>query len=287
MEKSRREFIRQSVLGALMLNFGGTVLLTSCSGNRLKELGLITGVIQKELEQDWKKTLRKVAGIGYRYLEFGNFYGNSRENFIKFMNETGLKPLAGGTSLAPMKKEGALKKMIDDALALGKQYMVCYWPWMDDGNNKSLDDFKTASDDMNRLGEICNKAGIRFLMHNHNKEFVPVKGYKWGYEVMLENTDPELVGMELDLYWITYGGGDPIYLFDHYPHRFDIFHVKDMDKTPEKLYTCPGNGVIDFAPIFARSKDAGVKYYVVEIDENPEPMQCIEDSYHYLTNLKF
>jgi sugar phosphate isomerase/epimerase len=287
MEKSRREFIRKSLLGALMVNFGGTTMLSSCSDNRLRELGLITGVIQKELKEDWEKTLRKVAVIGYRYLEFGDFFGNDRAAFLKVMKEINLTPLAGGTSMAPMKKDGALQKMIDESLALGKKYMVCYWPWMDGGDNKTLDDFKTASDDLNRLGEICKKGGIRFLMHNHNKEFVPVKGYRWGYEVMLENTDPDLVGMELDLYWITYGGGDPIYLFDHYPHRFEIFHVKDMDKTPEKLYTCPGNGVIDFTSIFARSKDAGVKYYVVEIDENPDPMQCIEDSFHYLTDLRF
>ena len=287
MEKSRRDFIRQSLLGALALNFGGAAFLNSCSGNHLNELGLITGVIEKELEQDWEKTLRKVAGIGYRYLEFGDFFGSDRDTFLKIMKAINLKPLAGGTALAAMKDQAAFQKMIDEALALGKQYMVCYWPWMDGGDNKNLDDFKTASDDMNRLGEICKKSGIRFLMHNHNKEFVPVKGYRWGYEVMLENTDPALVGMELDLYWITYGGGDPVYLFDKYPHRFEIFHVKDMDKTPERIYTCPGNGIIDFASLFARSKDAGVKYYVVEIDENSEPIQCIENSYNYLMNLKF
>jgi sugar phosphate isomerase/epimerase len=287
MEKSRREFVKQSLLGAIFLNAGGASLLTSCSDSRINELGLITGVIEKELEQDWEKTLRKVAGIGYRYLEFGNFFGNDKERFLKVMNETGIKPLAGGTSLAGMKKEEDLMQMIDDALSLGKKYMVCYWPWMDGGDNKTLDDFKTASEEMNRLGEICNKAGIRFLMHNHNKEFVPVQGYRWGYEVMLENTDPKLVGMELDLYWITFGGGDPFYLFDKYPGRYEIFHVKDMDRTPEKLYTCPGNGVIDFAKIFARSKDAGVKYYVVEIDNNPDPIQCIQNSYQYLMNLKF
>ena len=90
--------------------------------------------------------------------------------------------------------------------------------------------------------------------------------------------------MQLDLYWIIKGGGDPLYLFEKYPGRYKIFHVKN---TPEKLYTCPGYGVIDFGEIFAKSKAAGVEYYIVEIDRHPEPMQCIEDSYNYLINLKF
>jgi sugar phosphate isomerase/epimerase len=77
-------------------------------------------------------------------------------------------------------------------------------------------------------------------------------------------------------------------LFNEYPGRYEMFHVKDMDNTSdEKNFTCPGYGVIDFASIFAKSKQAGVKYYIVEIDRHPEPMQCIEDSFHYLKNLRF
>ena len=186
-----------------------------------------------------------------------------------------------------MKKEGEPDRMIDEALALRKKYLVCYWPWMDGGDHKTLDDFKAAALEMNRLGDICNKSGIRFLMHNHNKEFVPVTGYRWGYEVMLQNTDPRLVGMELDLYWITKGGGDPIYFLEQYKHRFEILHVKDMDHPPDRLYTCPGYGIIDFASIFAKARRAGVKYYVVEVDETPDPVKCIEDSYKYLKDLRF
>ena len=287
MTTSRRDFLKQGALGTALLGFGIPSILSSCMKGRIEEPGLIVGVIRKELEEDWEGTLRKVAGMGYKYLEFGNHYGPDKETFKEFLKEIDLKPLAGGTSISEMKKEDQFKKMIDDSLDLGKKYMVCYWPWTDSGDNKKLDDFKIAADDLNKLGEICNQAGSRFLFHNHNKEFVPVGGYQWGYEVILENTDPELVGMELDLYWITKGGGDPLYLFNKYPHRYEIFHVKDMDKTSEKLYTCPGYGVIDFVSIFAKSGQAGVKYYVVEIDENPDPMKCVEVSCQYLKGLRF
>jgi sugar phosphate isomerase/epimerase len=228
-----------------------------------------------------------VANIGYTQLEFGGFYGNSIEQFKKFMKEIGLKPLSAGSSLGQMKKEDVLKKMIDDALYLNKKYMVCYWPWMDSGNNKKLDDFKKAAEELNKLGDQCNKAGIRFAFHNHDKEFVGVEGYQWGYEVFLKETDPAKVAMLLDLYWITKGGGDPIQLLKQYPNRFELFHVKDMDKTAERSFTCPGYGIIDFKKIFAEAKKAGVKHYIVEIDKAPNPIQCIRDSFSYLKNLRY
>lgn len=287
MTTSRRDFLIQGGLGAALLGLGASSTLSSCKADRIRELGLITGVIRKELQLDWESTLRKVAEIGYRYLEFGNHYGTDPAAFRKFLSETGMRPLAGGTTLSAMKKDDEFKKLIADSLVLGKKYMVCYWPWMDSADNKKLDDFKSASDDMNILGAICQSEGIQFLVHNHNKEFVPVEGFRWGYEVMIENTDPRLVGMELDVYWCAFAGGDSGYLLDKYPKRFKILHLKDMDKSPEKLYTCPGYGVIDFKSVFAKSEKSGVRYYVVEVDENPEPMKCIEDSYEYLMGMRF
>jgi sugar phosphate isomerase/epimerase len=125
---------------------------------------------------------------------------------------------------------------------------------MDSGDNKKLDDFKKAADEMNKLGEQVNKSGLRFAFHNHDKEFVGVEGYKWGYEVFLKETDPEKVAMLLDLYRITKGGGDPVQLLKQYSNRFEIFHLKDMDKTSEKSFTCPGYGIIDFNKFLQRQK---------------------------------
>ena len=287
MNNSRRDFLKKSALSSALITLGGGSLISCNTVHRIKKLGLITGVIREEIRKDYKSALRKVADIGYNYLEIGSYLGPSLEEFKDFLREINLIPIAGGSSMADLLNEEKLGNMVNDALALGKEYFVCYWPWLDDGENKKLDDFKTVSDRLNRLGEQCKKLGIKFALHNHEKEFVPVEGYKWGYEVILNNTDPDLVDMQLDLYWIIYGGGDPLYLFDNYPGRYKMFHVKDMDNTSEKLYTCPGYGVIDFAEIFARSKDAGVEYYIVEIDRHPEPMQCIEDSYNYLKKLRF
>jgi len=287
MSNSRRDFLKKSALSSALLSIGGGSLF-SCSGSgQIKELGLITGVIRDQIKADYKATLQKVAEIGYTYLEIGNYLGPSLKEFKAFLQEINLIPIAGGTSIADMMDVEKLQNMIENALLMEKKYLICYWPWMDDGLNKKLDDFMEASERLNIVGEQCKKMGIKFAFHNHDKEFVPVEGYQWGYEAILENTDPDLVEMQLDLYWIIKGGGDPFYLFDNYPGRYSIFHIKDMDNTPEKLYTCPGYGVIDFAEIFAKSNAAGVEYYIVEIDQHPQPMQCIEDSYNYLINLRF
>jgi sugar phosphate isomerase/epimerase len=287
INQSRRTFVRQTLLGSLGLLAASTLLNAAEPAGRLKEIGLILGVLQKELKEDWEGTLRKVAQMGYTQVEFGNFYGESPASFKKFLKEVGLKPVAGGSSMAQMKKEEVLNKMIGEALFFEKGYLVCYWPWMDSGENKKLDDFKKAAEDLNTLGEQCNRKGIRLAMHNHDKEFVPVQGYQWGYEVLLKETDPSKVAMLLDLYWITKGGGDPVQLLKNYPRRFELFHVKDMDKTSEKLYTCPGYGSIDFKKIFAQAKKTSIRHYIVEIDKAEQPVTCVRDSFTYLKTLRF
>jgi sugar phosphate isomerase/epimerase len=287
MEISRRNFLKKSALSSALFTLGSGSLWSCNSIHQIKDLGLITGVIREEIKNDYKVALRKVADIGYTYLEMGNFLGPSREEFRTFLKDINLIPIAGGTSIPDMMDKDKLEKMVEDALIMEKKYLICYWPWLDGGTDKKLNDFLEAAERLNNVGEECKSMGIKFAFHNHEKEFVPVEGYRWGYEVILENTDPALVDMQLDLYWIIFGGGDPNYLFENYPGRFKIFHIKDMEDTSEKLYTCPGYGAIDFVKIFSKSRKAGVKYYIVEIDRHPKPMQCIEDSYNYLMQLRF
>jgi sugar phosphate isomerase/epimerase len=284
---NRRKFVQQTLLGSLGVLAGDSFLEAAEKPGKLRDVGLILGVLQKEMKADWEGTLRQVAKMGYTHLEFNKYYGESAVSFNKFLKDVGLKPLAGGFSIGEMKKEALFKKAIEEALFLGKQYMVCYWPWPDSGKNKKLDDFKKAADDLNGVGELCNKMGIRFAMHNHDKEFVPVQGYKWGYEVLLKETDPTKVAMQLDLYWITKGGGDPVQLLKDYPERFELFHVKDMDNTSKQSFTCPGYGIIDFRKIFTQARKTNVKHYIVEIDSAERPMTCVQDSINFLKKLRY
>jgi sugar phosphate isomerase/epimerase len=287
MDQTRRDFIKKSAIGGAMLTLGGSSIISCKPTGQIKGLGLIMGVLKQELTLDYKATIQKVSDIGYKFLEIGNYLGPSQEHFKRFLKELNLVPIAGGTSIREMMDEEKLRKLVEDALDMGKKYMICYWPWLDGGPGKTLDDFLRATERINTAGNLCKEMGINFAFHNHDQEFIPLDRYQWAYEAILENTDPGVVDMELDLYWAIKGGGDPVSLFNKYPGRFKIFHVKDMDDTPEQLYTCPGYGIIDFAEIFSKSEKAGVEYYIVEIDKHPEPIQCIQDSYEYLVNLRF
>ena len=159
--------------------------------------------------------------------------------------------------------------------------------------------WKEAAAKFNKAAEASKKAGIQFAYHNHHFEFVKVDG-KYAYDILLEETDPKLVQMEMDLCWMNIAGQDPLKYFDRYPGRFPMVHVKDVKKIPPKTGDAPvnfdnvfpkmtsvGNGVIDFKKIFAQSDKAGIKHYFVENDYPKSEFDDIRASYEYLHKLQF
>ncbi len=149
---------------------------------------------------------------------------------------------------------------------------------------RTPDGWKHAADAFNRAGEASKKAGIQFAYHNHNWEFKTDKG-EMPYEILLTKTDPNLVKMEMDLFWTVKGKQDPLTYFNRYPGRFPLVHVKDMKKNGEM--TEVGSGDIDFKKIFAQSEKAGIQHYFVEHDEPKDPIESIKTSYDYLSKLRF
>jgi sugar phosphate isomerase/epimerase len=163
--------------------------------------------------------------------------------------------------------------------------MIC--PYLEDKDRRTLDDYKRHAETFNRAGEACRKAGIQFGYHNHDFEFEAKDG-KLPYDLLLAETDKDLVKMELDLYWISKAGQDPLAYIDKYKDRFALFHVKEMDKTPNKGITEVGRGVIDFKSIFAKAPAGAVKHYFVEQDTCPgSPFDSIKVSFDYLKQLEF
>ncbi|HYW97304.1 MAG TPA: sugar phosphate isomerase/epimerase, partial [Bacteroidales bacterium] len=269
----RRHFIKRSAAGAAGLSLmPGIISACSETANPLRQLGIITNTIAAPLKDDWAKTLREVGDIGYKYLEHGGIFGDDKQHFESVMAEAGLESLAGGASIAQMQGDD-LKKLIDRALSLKKKYVVCYWPWMHSGEHIVMDDLKYAVDHFHLIGERCNDVGLRFATHNHDKEFRKVDDTVI-YDYFLEYTDPALVTMELDIYWITKGGGDPLYYFDKYPGRFELLHMKDMNDDDDETFACVGSGKIDFQAILDKSRIAGVKHLIVEHDHPEHPMEC-------------
>ncbi len=142
-------------------------------------------------------------------------------------------------------------------------------------------------DEFHRIGEHCKKKGLRFAFHNHHHEF-QVLDDQVIYEYVLENTDPELITMEVDLYWAHKGGADIRQYFEKYPGRFEIVHVKDSYDSPDlDSFACVGSGIIDFPELFSYRDIGGFKYLVVEHDHPENEKECARSSIDHLKSLKF
>ena len=254
---------------------------------KLPSFGIITGNTGGEwVKNNPQEALREIARLGYKELEFGGDFGMGVPELKKFLKDVGLKPLIGSTSMQAMDNTEQLKKDIEQCKLLGKKFIVCYWPWTDDGKNKKLDDWKRVAEKLNKGGEICKKNGLPLLYHNHDIEFIPTEG-KTPFDTLMEHLDKKCVKIELDLYWITKGDRSAVEFIRKYPGCYPVFHVKDMDHTSERGFECVGSGRIDFPEIFKLHKTAGVKHYIVEHDNPANPKACITSSAQYLSALRF
>src|SRR5204863_145165 len=178
----------------------------------------------------------------------------------------------------------SISYMADAAPVIGHRYLVL--AWIPAEERHTLDDYKRWAERLNRAGTEAKAAGLQFAYHNHDFEFAPLEG-KLPYDVLLAETDPKLVQLEVDLYWITKGGQDPLAYFARWPGRFPMVHVKDSAGPPDHRIVEVGAGKIDFKKIFAQSDQAGIKYYFVEHDEPADAFASIRASCEYLKRLEF
>ena len=170
-----------------------------------------------------------------------------------------------------------------EASEIGMKYLICPWK----GPQKSIDDFKRFADEFNKCGEICRKNGIRFAYHNHDYSWKVLDG-QIPQEVMMNNTDKELVDFEMDIYWVVTAGIDAEAYFKKYKNRFRLCHIKDRMKTPlpdNKNSSCViGTGVIPFNKILKTGMDNGLNYFIVEQEyfENTTPLKSAADNAAYM-----
>lgn len=289
---SRRSFIKSASLLT-----AGAYFTPPFSKPVTKYIGLQLYTVRAAMETDPAVTLAKVAKLGYNSVEGATytgtekFYGMEPAAFAKLLKQNGLIMPSSHYRLGEEKTnnepvQGTIlhgwDKAVDDAASVGIKYMVC--AYLSDAERGGLDHYKYVADQLNRAGERCKKSGIQLCYHNHAFEFDSQDG-KLPYEIILNDTDKNLVKMEMDLYWISKAGKDPVEMFNKYPGRFPLFHLKDMDNTPEKNFTEVGNGTIDFKRILANADKAGLKYFFVEQDSTPgDPFDSIAKSISYIKN---
>ncbi len=283
----RRDFIRKTAAGLSVAALSPAIFHACGTGHDpLRDFGIIAGLVKRNMEENPEETLIRLSEMGYRKLEFGGTFGMEKEDLKTLLKKLNIKPVAGGTSMASLQGDGLLKA-IEEQLEMDKQYLVCYWPWMHSGEVIDQSDLDFTVEQFHRIGEACNKHGIRFAFHNHDKEFGKVDD-RVIYDYFLEYTDPELVTMEMDIYWVTVGGADPVEYIKKYPGRFELLHVKDSyDPSERKSFACVGEGVIDFEKILRLRETGGFKHLIVEKDGAEHGLRCARTSIEHLRSLDF
>lgn len=287
---SRRSFIKSSSLLT-----AGAFVKPSVFRFDKSHIGLQLYTVRDAMQQDPTGTLAKVAKIGYNSVEGATytgsqkFYGMDPKTFAGVLKQNGLIIPSSHYRLGEEKNNGQdvkgtmlyeWEKAVDDAAEVGIKNMVC--AYLSNPERGNLDHYKKLAEIFNKAAEQCKKRNIQFCYHNHDFEFQAEDG-KLPYDILLNETDKDLVKMELDLYWATKAGHQPVDLFKQHPGRFPLWHVKDMDNTPQHAFTEVGNGVIDFKSIFAKANQAGLKYFFVEQDKCPgSPFDSITKSITYI-----
>ncbi|MYE34727.1 MAG: sugar phosphate isomerase/epimerase [Gemmatimonadales bacterium] len=293
----RRRFVRNSLGAGLLLTHAGRA--TAAGARTFPEAGappdartlpdawgLQLYTVRSLMARDVERTLAAVARIGYGEVEFAGYFGRSPSEILTALEAEGLTAPAAHLSLEE------LRSSFDEAAAaaaeIGHRYLVVPYlggserPGNDGATGTALvDGYRRLADEFNGLGARCREAGLGFAYHNHDFELEEVDGVRL-FDIMIENTDPELVTYEVDFYWLVQAGADPFDYFSRYPGRFELCHVKD--RTADGEMADVGAGEIDFEAIFERSDEAGLIHYFVEHDAPRDPMGSVRASYEHLAS---
>jgi sugar phosphate isomerase/epimerase len=284
----RRNFIQNLSIGAATLY--ANKLLPNISKDKTLAVQLYT--VRDAVSKNLEGTLERLAGLGYKRIELygynGTFFGKTASEFKTILGNTGIKVLSSHhTTGIATKGTGTLSngwdKAIEDIHALGAEFMVCAYLMPDE---RTPEIYKSLPAKFEKAATATKAAGIQFAYHNHDFEFEKLDD-TLVYDFLLKNTPGDLVKMEMDLYWISKAGQDPVVYFEKYPGRFAMWHVKDME-AGTKAITEVGNGTIDFDRIFKARKKAGLKYWFVEQDTSKRDMfESLTISRDYLANKNY
>jgi len=301
--KSRRDFLKVSAVGTLGVVALGQYACTSkpaatvaaAVDRKSFDIGLQLYTVRDAIAADLQGTLKKISELGYKTVELagyadGKFYGMAPVEFQKMVSDLGMDIISSHTSVeaAGITVEQA-QLMADSHAAMGVKY--CVQPWVEEVD-RNIESYKRMVGEWNKVGGIMKAAGIQFGYHNHNFEFANIDGIVPYYDIYMKEMDADLITMEIDLYWASKAGQDPVEMFNKYPGRFQLFHMKDMLNKEEPFFTIKkddicsvGVGVIDFKRIVAAKEVAGMKYMFVEDDNqgNGKVFEAIDVSIENLT----
>jgi sugar phosphate isomerase/epimerase len=263
----------------------GTLLFPSLikgATNEIKDPGVQLYTFRSEMAADARGTLRRIADLGIKQIESarsskGHYYGLTPKEMKQTCKELGMTLRSGHVHI-----DDKWKQTMDEAAESGQEYVICSTM---PTNGQTTDNYKKVADTFNKAGEECKALGLKFGYHNHEYEFEADKGQVL-YDVLLSNTEAELVHMELDLGWVTVAGKDPLEYFRNHKGRFPLWHLKDMDMI-KKQSTEFGKGGLNITEMLKHGKDSGMKYFFIEQEEyESTPFESMKENMNYLAKLK-
>ncbi len=286
MKYSRRSFLKTSGALASGLALGSVPFLKSCApaGNDYKPFGIQLYTLRHVINDDPEGVIRQVADFGYKQIEsyegqLGIFWGMGNTAFKSFIDDLGLTMVSTHANVFQ-----DYERKVDELAEIGVPYIVC--PWI--GPQESIDAYKKMAENFNRFGEIANNAGVKFAYHNHAYTFEELEG-EIPQEVLMDETDPDLVEYQMDIYWVVAGGHDPIEWARKYPGRFTSCHIKDLATVDGEMESVTlGMGTIDFPSVLDAAIENGMKYLLVEQEAytGTTPLDAVRDNAEFMRSLE-
>jgi sugar phosphate isomerase/epimerase len=281
---SRREFLGtlgRAAFGISALGGLRPSVLAGLGGSPRTPVGIQLYTVRTLMARDFDGTLAALAGIGYREVEFAGYFGRTPAQVRSALRQNGLA--APSTHIALPADDQAWQRTLDDAKAIGHRWVTI--AWLDAPMRRTPDDWARVADRFNHLGTRAKQAGLRLAYHNHDFEFTRV-GDTTLFDTLLSRTDPALVDLEMDVYWVTKASADALAIIRKHPGRFPLLHLKDATAAPERRMVDVGAGTIDFPAILAADR-ATLKHAFVEHDEPADPLASARASYGYLSKLDY
>ena len=291
MNKSRRSFIRNGAIAAAGLSLFHNNIFAAGKKGELTGIQLYS--VRTDMKSDPLGTLKQLADMGYRHVEHANyanrkFYGWSVSEFKKILNGFGMSMPSGHTVLDAKHWDASKKDFtnewkytVEDAATMGQSFVIS--PWLEESKRKSMSDLKSFMEIFNRSGELCKKFGMKFGYHNHDFEFSEKVEGKVLFDIILSETDPNLVMQQLDIGNMLNGGAKALEVMQQYPGRFESMHVKDEIKATEGHEpfesTILGKGVVPIKSIIDLGRASGTKHFIIEQEsyQGKTPMECAEE----------
>jgi len=282
---SRREFAQAGSLAALLAAQG--------RARRLSSIGVQLYTVRTVLPQEPAKVLGAIEAIGYKEVEC-TWAGIDK--LMPAIHAAKLKPTSIHLDSTVVTKgsDDDLNKMLDAVKQMGFQYAV--FPYLPPAERGGLDVIRKVSDKLNAAGKKCAERGLTLCYHNHAFEFEPMEGTT-PFQVMLDSTDKKALQIEMDAFWVSVAGHDPVEMLGKLKGRVPLIHLKDKAQGTEVMYkeSVPrtafkevGNGVIDWKKVLDAARSAGVEHYYVEQDQTPgDPVESLRQSYAFLSKLDY